>query len=90
MNHLRKHNYSRTVLLAVITLALFFSAQTTVAQGVVNGSATATILTALTVTADSSLRFGNVMQGVAVTVHNGKGAKVDRFDDLPAGQFKQR
>lgn len=70
MNHLRQRGYTRIILLAVISLAILFSAPSTNAQGVVNGSATATILTALTVTADSSLRFGNVLQGVALTVSN--------------------
>jgi len=41
-----------------------------VAQDVAVGEATATILTALTVTADSAIRFGDVLQGVPVSVSN--------------------
>ena len=70
MNNLHKRSYTRILLLAVIVLAIMLSSQSTQAQGVVNGSATATILAALTVTADSAIRFGNVLQGVSITVSN--------------------
>ena len=70
MNKLHNRRYTRILLLAVIVLAVMLSGQSTQAQGVVNGSATATILAALTVTADSAIRFGNVLQGVSITVSN--------------------
>lgn len=70
MNHLHQSGQTRILILAIIALAILLSGQSTQAQGVVNGSATATILTALTVTADSAIRFGNVLQGVARTVSN--------------------
>lgn len=70
MNHLHQRGYTKLLILTVITLAILFSGQSTQAQGVVNGSATATILAALTVTADSAIRFGNVLQGVSITVSN--------------------
>jgi hypothetical protein len=58
------------VALALIALVTLSGTQEAKAEAVVNGSATATILAALTVTADSSLRFGNVLQGVPVEVSN--------------------
>lgn len=58
-------------LFMLLTVALLIGgASTTEAQDVANGSATATILTALTVTADSAIRFGDVLQGVPVHVSN--------------------
>ena len=57
-------------LLAILTVALFLGGASAQAQDVANGSATATILTALTVTADSAIRFGDVLQGVPVSVSN--------------------
>lgn len=63
----RKFTYWTILLLAVVLLS---TAGDVKAEAVVNGSATATILSALTVTADSSLRFGNILQGVPVTVSN--------------------
>lgn len=56
--------------LLILVVVLFNMAGEVKAEAVVNGSATATILAALTVTADSSIRFGNVLQGVPVTVSN--------------------
>ena len=66
----RAWQLSSSALAIMLALLVLFSAQSSKAQGVVNGQATATILTALTVTADSSLRFGNVLQGVSRTVSN--------------------
>ena len=58
-------------LLVILVVALLMGgASTAGAQDVANGSATATILTALTVTADSAIRFGDVLQGVPVSVSN--------------------
>lgn len=70
MNHLHQSGHIRILVLAIIVLAILLSGQSTQAQGVVNGTATATILTALEVTADSAIRFGNVLQGVSRTVSN--------------------
>jgi hypothetical protein len=70
MDFSHQHGYDRFLILGLIVLAISLSGQTTQAQGVVNGTATANILSALTVTADSSLRFGNVLQGVSRTVTN--------------------
>lgn len=63
----RKFALWTILLLAVV---LFNMAGEVKAEAVVNGSATATILAALTVTADSALRFGNILQGVPVEVSN--------------------
>ena len=64
--------HRKSILWTILLLAvvLLNSAGDVRAEAVVNGSATATILAALTVTADSSLRFGNILQGVPVTVSN--------------------
>lgn len=58
-------------LLVLVALAFVVgSPDQAVAQDVAVGEATATILTALTVTADSAIRFGDVLQGVPVSVSN--------------------
>ncbi len=51
-----------------VALAMFVTP--VAAQDVANGSATATVLAALVVTAPNALAFGNVYQGVAKTVAN--------------------
>ena len=63
----RKFTLWTVLLVAVVLLNIAGDAK---AEAVVNGSATATILAALTVTADSAIRFGNILQGVPVTVSN--------------------
>jgi hypothetical protein len=63
-----KFSLAKLLLLAmvfVIGAGLVSSVQ---AQDVANGQATATILAALTITADSAIRFGDVLQGVPRTV----------------------
>jgi len=57
--------------LLILAVALIIGSPARVAaQDVAVGEATATILTALTVTADSAIRFGDVLQGVPVSVSN--------------------
>jgi hypothetical protein len=64
--------------LAAAILVLLVGPAVVMAQDVANGTATATVLTALTVTATAPLAFGNVLQGVPKSV-----AK----DDAAAGIF---
>ena len=64
-------------LLTVIIVLTTFS--TVYSQEVAVGTATATVLTALTVTSSSSITFGNVYQAVAKTIDN---------TDADAGIFK--
>ncbi len=52
------------------------------AQDVVTGTATATVLTALAVIAAQSLAFGNIYQGVAVTIGNNVNASSGIFNIL--------
>lgn len=59
---------SKAVVIATVAAALAISPTIVSAQDVATGSATATVLTALSVTATSALAFGNVWQGVAKTV----------------------
>jgi hypothetical protein len=72
----RKMNFNSRMklisgLLLIVAVALIVGSPARVAaQDVAVGEATATILTALTVTADSAIRFGDVLQGVPVTVSN--------------------
>ncbi len=54
--------------LAAALVALVLGPAMVMAQDVANGSATATVLTALSVTATAPLAFGNVLQGVPKTV----------------------
>lgn len=58
----------RSVLTAAVVVALASCPAMVSAQDVATGSATATVLTALSVTATSALAFGDVWQGVAKTV----------------------
>ncbi|MCH9032534.1 MAG: hypothetical protein IIB00_09795 [candidate division Zixibacteria bacterium] len=60
----------KTVLIGFSAIGFFasFSANTAQAQDVANGTATATVQTALAVTAAASLVFGTVFQGVAKTL----------------------
>ena len=58
---------SLAVLVAVV---LVFSGSNIMAQDVATGSATATVLTVLTVTASQALAFGDVMQGVRKSIGN--------------------
>ena len=53
--------------LAVLAALTMMTAPTTQAQDVTTGSATATVLAVLSVTATQALQFGNVYQGVAKT-----------------------
>jgi len=58
-----------TVIPAVLAAAVIFAGSSVVlAQDVANGSATATVVTPLTVTATSPLAFGTVYQGVPKSV----------------------
>jgi len=54
--------------LAAAILALLVGPSMVMAQDVANGSATATVLTALSVTATAPLAFGNVLQGVPKSI----------------------
>jgi len=54
--------------LAAALVALVIGPTMVMAQDVANGSATATVLTALSVTATAPLAFGNVLQGVPKSV----------------------
>jgi len=68
------------VIIGLLTILILLTTISTVfAQEVAVGTATATVLTALTVTSSSSIVFGNVYQGVAKTVDN---------TDAEAGIFK--
>ena len=59
------------LLLGLLAVLAFAAGVTTVqAQDVAVGSATATVLTVLTVSADATLAFGNVYQGVPTTIAN--------------------
>ena len=67
------HRQSRTKLRGILVIAIAlmaFMGTSTNAQDVATGSATATLVVALTVTATSALAFGTVYQGVAKTVPN--------------------
>jgi hypothetical protein len=67
---MRKYSsYTRLIVAAALVAFAFVPAQIN-AQDVATGSATATVLTALAVTATQALQFGNVYQGVPVTVAN--------------------
>jgi hypothetical protein len=62
---------SRTTFKGALITALAlaaFAGSTATAQDVASGSATATLVVALTVTADQALAFGDVYQGVAKSV----------------------
>lgn len=75
------HRHSRTnfrSLLVVAVALIAFLGTSADAQDVATGSATATLVTALTVTATAALVFGSVYQGVAKTVPK---------DDPAAGIF---
>ncbi|MFH2048290.1 MAG: hypothetical protein ABIJ12_02500 [bacterium] len=68
------------VIFGLLTLSIMLTTVSTAfAQEVAVGSATATVLTALTVTSSSGITFGNVYQGVAKTIDN---------TDADAGIFK--
>lgn len=67
------HRQSRTKLRGILVVAvalMAFMGTSTQAQDVATGSATATLVVALTVAAGSALAFGSVYQGVAATVAN--------------------
>lgn len=65
------HTTVRRLAKVLVVAAIFLTSATLAqAQDVANGSATATLLQALTVTATNALAFGNVYQGVAKTVAN--------------------
>lgn len=59
---------STCALLAMVLLVAFMGTSNVMAQDVANGSATATVVTALTVTATSPLAFGIVYQGVPKSI----------------------
>ncbi len=68
------HSFSKTklqgLLIVVLAVAFVVSPSMVRSQDVANGSATATLLAALVVSAPNALAFGNVYQGVAKTVPN--------------------
>lgn len=66
---MRRHSRTtlRNVLITVVALVAFVGSNVA-AQDVATGSATATLVIALTVTATQALAFGNVYQGVAKSV----------------------
>lgn len=73
--------YSRTNLARLLVVALIliaFGASSASAQDVATGSATATLVVALTVASAAALAFGTVYQGVSKSVPN---------DDAAAGVF---
>lgn len=73
---------SRTKLSGILVVAvalIAFMGSSATAQDVASGSATATLVVALTVTATSALAFGSVYQGVAKSI-----AK----DNADAGEFR--
>lgn len=61
---------SKKTLWLVAALACVAGVSTVRAQDVAVGAATATVLTVLTVSADATLAFGNVYQGVPTTIAN--------------------
>lgn len=77
-NHLSRRTLGSTILVLFICLCLSISGVQ--AQDVATGSATATVLTALAVTAAQALAFGNVYQGVAATVGNNVDASSGIFN----------
>jgi hypothetical protein len=64
----------------VAVLALFAAGPAVMAQDVATGSATATVLTALTVTATQALDFGDVYQGVPKSISKNDAASAGIFD----------
>lgn len=61
----RKHFLA---IMAVAAVSLLFGSSQLMAQDVANGTATATVVAALTVTASSPLAFGTVYQGVPKSI----------------------
>lgn len=72
------HRHKSILLAAIICLSL--SAGSVKAQDVATGNATATVLAALAVASAQNLIFGNVFQGVAVTVANNVNASSGIFN----------
>ncbi len=72
-----------TVLSAVLAAGFSFGAATLEAQTSANIQATATVLSAVTVTAGNNLQFGNVTPGVAKTIGIAD-AGAGRFDVIKA------
>ncbi len=69
MSNFLTSNRSRVLVLMAVVAALAMPAAV-MSQDVVNGQATATVQTPLTVTAPADLAFGTVFQGVAKAVAN--------------------
>ena len=82
----RNFNKNRIVgLAALLALAVMFAGPSAVmAQDIATGSATATVQTVLTVTAPTSLAFGDIMQGVKASV----GPNVDLAGGVSSGIFQ--
>ena len=57
-----------SILIAVVALVAFVGGPSANAQDVATGSATATLVVALTVTSTAALAFGNVYQGVTKSI----------------------
>ena len=78
-----KRKFAVVLVAAIICFSI--SVNSVQAQDVATGTATATVLTALAVIAAQSLAFGNVYQGVAVTVANNVDASSGIFNVLGQG-----
>jgi hypothetical protein len=72
MRNFSRKQVRRLATVFVVAAMFLAGAAMVQAQDVANGSATATLLQALTVTATNALAFGNVYQGVAKVVGNGE------------------
>ena len=81
---INKKGVRRKFAAVLIALIICFSlnVKSVQAQDVVTGTATATVLTALAVIAAQSLVFGNIYQGVAVTIGNNVNASSGIFNIL--------
>lgn len=73
--------YRTAAAILILTLALLLlPIQSSVAQDVANGLATATVMASLAVTAVQDLAFGNVLQGVAKSTPNDNDATSGIFN----------
>jgi hypothetical protein len=84
MNRNSRMKLISVLLVAFAASAFIFSPSMVWAQDVAVGQATATVLTALTVTAPQDLQFGDVLQGVPNSVDKG----TDLAGGIGAGIFR--
>lgn len=73
------------VVLVAAIICFSLSVNSVQAQDVATGTATATVLTALAVSASQNLIFGNIYQGVAATIGNNIDASSGIFNILGQG-----